>query len=191
MKILFFARHYTYLRLFEAPIISLAERGHQLHLVADRRESIGGRGMVERLAEQYPGITLGNTPGSGATAWSEFAQRLRYGIDYLRYLDPRYENTPHLIARARARAPRIVIRLAQVPPFRGAAGRALLGRMMRALERGLPVPQHFVEYRGEQAPDLVLIPPLVGLGSEQTDHLAVAKWLGLRTVLPVTSWDHL
>ena len=58
MKILFFARHYSYLRLFEASIAELAKRGHHLHLSADREEAMGGRRMVERLAEQYPDITL-------------------------------------------------------------------------------------------------------------------------------------
>ena len=73
MKILFFARHYSYLRLFESSISELARRGHQLHLSADREEAIGGRRMVEALAQQYPNITLGTTPGRAPGAWSEFA----------------------------------------------------------------------------------------------------------------------
>ena len=85
MKVLFFARHYSYLRLFEAAIGELARRGHHLHLSADREEAMGGRRMVERLAEEYPNITLGTTPGRAPGAWSEFARRLRLGIDYLRY----------------------------------------------------------------------------------------------------------
>ena len=48
MKILFFARHYSYLRLFESTIAELAERGHQIHLAADREETMGGRRMAER-----------------------------------------------------------------------------------------------------------------------------------------------
>ena len=69
--------------------------------------------MVERLAEQYPDITLGTTPGRASGAWSEFARRLRLGIDYLRYLDPRYADTPHLTRRARDRAPRSIVALAE------------------------------------------------------------------------------
>jgi hypothetical protein len=147
--------------------------------------------MVERLAAQYPGITLGNTPGRAVNAWTEFARRLRLGIDYLRYLDPRYQDAPHLIARAGDRAPRVVVRLAQFPPFRGAAGRAMLARILRTLERGIPIQRPLADFMRAQAPDLVLITPLVGLGSPQPDHLAAAKAVGLRTALPVTSWDHL
>ena len=43
----------------------------------------------------------------------------------------------------------------------------------------------------EQAPDVVLITPLVDLGSPQIDHYMSARALGLRTVLCVGSWDHL
>ena len=106
MKILFIARHYSYLRLFESAIAELARRGHTLTLAADREEALGGRQMVERLAAAHPSVTLADAPGRHAGAWSEVARRLRLGLDYLRFLDPRYERTPHLRRRARDRAPR-------------------------------------------------------------------------------------
>ena len=46
MKLLFFARHWTYLRNFESAIEELARRGHRVHMVADVEESMGGRQMV-------------------------------------------------------------------------------------------------------------------------------------------------
>ena len=188
MKILFFARHYSYLRLFESGIAELARRGHHIHLSADREESMGGRRMVERLAEMYPAITLGTTPGRAPDAWTEFARRLRLGIDYLRYFDPRYEDTPHLRTRARDRAPRSVVAIAE---RLGAGGRETFARLLRTLERGIPPSAQLEACIRQQAPDVVLITPLVELGSPQMDHLAAAKALGVRTALPVASWDHL
>ena len=188
MKILFFARHYSYLRLFESAIGELGRRGHQLHLSADREETMGGRRMVERLAEQYPNITLGTTPGRAPGAWSEFARRLRLGIDYLRYLDPRYADTPHLRTRARDRAPRSVVVIAErLRP----GGRDAFARLLRTLERGIPASPDLERYIAAQHPDVVLVTPLIELGSPQMDHLAAAKALGIRTALPVASWDHL
>src|SRR5688500_666029 len=105
MRILFLARHYSYLRLFESAIAGLAERGQAAH----RGETMGGRQMVEGLAERYPGVTLGTVPGRAAGPWAELARRLRLGLDYLRYLDPRYSATSHLVTRSRSRAPRIVV----------------------------------------------------------------------------------
>jgi len=188
MKVLFFARHYSYLRLFEAAITEIARRGHRLHLSADREEAMGGRRMVERLAEQYPTITLGTTPGRAPGAWSEFARRLRLGIDYLRYLHPRYASTPHLTRRARDRAPRSIVAMAERT---GVSGSAALGRLLRLLERGIPINPDIKAYIRGQAPDVVIITPLVELGSPQMDHLAAAKALGIKTVLAVASWDHL
>jgi hypothetical protein len=188
MKILFFMRHYTYVRLFESAITELARREHHLHLAADREESIGGRGLAERLAAQYPTITLGTTPVRAPNAWSEFARRLRLGIDYLRYLDPRYAATPHLTRRARDRAPRSIVAIAERT---GPRGSAMLGRLLRLLERGIPINHDLEQYIRDQAPDLVIIAPLVELGSPQMDHLAAAKALGMKTALTVVSWDHL
>ena len=64
MKLLFFARHWSYLRNFESAIEELAARGHALHLAVDREESMGGRQMVERLVARYPDrLSMGNAPG--------------------------------------------------------------------------------------------------------------------------------
>ena len=58
MKLLVCARHFGYLRNFEAALVVLAERGNQLHLTADRKESAGGLAMVQRLADRYPQVTV-------------------------------------------------------------------------------------------------------------------------------------
>ena len=186
MKILFIARHYSYLRLFESAIAELARRGHTLTLAADREEALGGRQMVERLAAAHPSVTLADAPGRHAGAWSEVARRLRLGLDYLRFLDPRYERTPHLRRRARDRAPRSIVRLSE-----SSFGAGRLGPVLRWLERGLPGAHQSEAFIRAQQPDLVLMTPLVDIGSPQLDHFAAARRLGVRTVLPVGSWDHL
>jgi hypothetical protein len=191
MKILFIARHYTYLRLFESAIEGLAARGHRITLAADRDESMGGRGMVQRIAARYPNVTLADAPSRHAGGWPDLVRRIRSALGYLRYLDPRYRNTPHLRRRAEERAPRIVVRLAGSRLawlFGGVTG---LTRLLRALERGVRPPRVVREFLEAEAPDVVLITPLVEIGSTQSDYLAAARALGLRTVLPVASWDHL
>jgi hypothetical protein len=57
---------------------------------------MGGRRMVARLAEQKPNITLGTHTRPRARRVGGVRTALRLGIDYLRYLDPRYAETPHL-----------------------------------------------------------------------------------------------
>jgi hypothetical protein len=186
VKILFIARHYSYLRMFESAIAELAARGHALTLAADREESMGGRQMVEQLAARYPNVRLASAPGRHTGAWAELARWIRLGLDYLRFVDARYDRTPHLRARARERAPRPVVWLAD-----SVVGPRPVRALLSMLERGLPPARGIVQFFESERPDLVLITPLVDIGSPQLDHTAAARRLGLRVVLPVASWDHL
>ena len=191
LKILFISRHYSYLRLFESAIEGLAAHGHHVVLAADREEAMGGRQMVDRIAARYPNVMLADVPNRRSGAWSELARRLRLGIDYFRFLDPRYARTIHFLKRAQDRAPRIVVRLANSRLGSWLGGPAGLLRMLRFLERGIPGARAIEGFISAQAPDVLLITPLVDIGSPQLDHLAAAQRLGVRTVLPVASWDHL
>ena len=191
MKILFLARHFSYLRNFESAIVELAERGHSLHLSADREESMGGAGLVERLAARYPQITIGWTPVREAGAWFELGRKLRLGIDYLRFLDPMYEDTPRLRRRAEERTPGPVRRLAALPGLRTPRGRRLLAGLLRQFELAIPRNPEVTAFLQKHQPDLVLITPLVDLGSPQIEPFMSARALGMRTVLCVGSWDHL
>jgi len=191
VKILFIARHYSYLRLFESAVVALAERGHQIVLAADRAETMGGRQMVERIAGRYPNVTVCDAPGRYTGAWAEVARKLRLGLDYLRFLEPRYLETPHLRQRAEERAPRVVVWLANSPLGTLVGGRRGLTALLSAAERGLPISAAMKQFLVEQQPDVVLITPLIDIGSPQLDHFAAARALGIRTVLPVGSWDHL
>jgi hypothetical protein len=192
MKILFLARHFGYLRNYESAIAALAARGHQLHLAADRDEAIGGRDLVERLAKQYPGhITIGWTPDREGDDWLWLATKFRLGQDFLRYLDPVYDNAAHLRRRAEERTPTLVLAAIRVLGIRTGIGRRVLGGILDVLEGAVPRNPALDAFIREQAPDVVLITPLVDLGSPQLDHLKSARALGLRTVLCVGSWDHL
>jgi hypothetical protein len=192
MKLLFFARHWSYLRNFESAIEALARRGHRVHMVVSVAEALGGRQMIERLVARYPEqLSMGEAPERARGGWFELARRLRHGLDCLRFLDPRYEMTPHLVARAHDRAPAVVLALLRLPVFRTDHDREWLARVLRVLERALPRVKALEQFIAAHQPDAVLITPLVELGSSQVDYLRAAKALGIRTVLPVSSWDHL
>ena len=77
MKLLFVARHFTYFRNFDGVIRQLAERGHQVHLAAEREESLGGRALVDRLAAASPAITVGEVPPRADQRWFSIATAIR------------------------------------------------------------------------------------------------------------------
>ncbi len=191
MKILFFARHFTYLRNFESVLVALAGRGHRVHVAVEHADQMGGAEMLERLHAAHPAITFGFSPKRD-DRWYSLAIRLRLGIDYLRYLGPAYADMPRLRSRARDRAPVAIVRLAERWPFRTAAGRRLLFACLHRVEQAVPTSPELTAFVREQAPDVVLFTPLIGVvASPQLDYLYTARALGLPTALCVWSWDHL
>jgi hypothetical protein len=172
-------------------IEALAARGHEVHLAAERGEELGGRDMVERLAAAHPGISIGWVPERDDT-WSVFVTRLRLTIDYLRYLDPAYDSTPKLRARARERVPRAGLWILAAAGAYTRIGRRAVGAVLRAFERAVPRCRTIDAFVERQQPDAVLLTPLVGVvASPQLDCLQSAKALGYPTALCVWSWDHL
>jgi hypothetical protein len=185
VTILFIARHFTYFRNFDSAIALLAERGHRVHLAADRDEAQGGAALVQALAGRYPNVTVGETPIRAAGRYTRVARALRLGLDYLRYSDPRYESMPKLRQRARERTPLLVLALARLP------WRRTIVRLLELVEEAVP-PQPAVDgFLRARSPDVLLVTPLIELGSPQLDYVRAARRLGLRSALCVWSWDHL
>ena len=191
MNVLFFARHYTYLRNFESVLVGLSERGHRVHIAFEHQDVLGGAGLVARLTAAYQGITAGLSPRRDDRYYS-LAIKLRFGIDYLRYLAPSYAQMPRLRLRARARAPMVVRRLTERWPFTTARGRSALVRLMSAIEQAMPCSPEILAFIRSHNPDVVLFTPLIGVvASPQLDYLYAARALRMPTALCVWSWDHL
>jgi hypothetical protein len=191
VKILFIARHYTYFRNYDAALRTLAAHGHRIHLAVEVEDKLGGDAAVKTLTEEYPSITAGMVPPRRPDTWSGVARRLRLGLDYLRYLDPFYDSAPLRRVRARGRTPRLLAALADPPIVRGARWRQMYGRALHRLDTAVPPPASIVEYIASQSPDVVLVTPLVDLGSQQIDYVRAAQQLGIPSGLPLWSWDHL
>ena len=186
MKVVFIARHFTYFRNFESVIAALAEHGHMVHLAADREEALGGRELVDRVAAAHPGqVTVGFTPILHWGRYRRLAGALRLGLDYLRYSDGRYDTTPRIRERAYERTPWFVLALAALP------GRSLMVWVLERLEQAVPRQLGIDAFLTEQRPDILLITPLIELGSPQLDYVRAARALGIRSALCVWSWDHL
>ncbi|MBM3778557.1 MAG: hypothetical protein FJW23_10005 [Acidimicrobiia bacterium] len=182
MKILFLARHYTYFRNFEDAIRLLAARGHRVHLAADREDH---RALADRLATECDGVTVGATPLVPETPSRQVGAALRLGLDALQYEEDRYRDAPRIRQRAEERAPAA----ARWASHR--FGRERADAWLQALARAVPPPEEVDAFLRAQAPDLVLLTPLIELGAPQLDYLRAARRLGVPTALAVWSWDHL
>ncbi len=191
MKILFFGRHYTYFRNFDSVLRGLAARGHEIHLAAERDEFIGGQHLVEALHAAHPNITFGEAPARVADDNAWVAARLRLGLDYLRYQHRIFDDAPTLRERAKDRTPSVFLRLGERVQRLGEWSRRAVVRVVRRLERAVPDDPAIVDYVRAQAPDVVLITPLINLGSSQIEYQRAARGLGIPNALCVWSWDHL
>jgi hypothetical protein len=192
VKVLFFLRGIHYDRIFENLLRELLERGHKIHVVlvqekSDQRED--KTRLFDEFWERYS-FSYEQLPRR-RDVWVVPAVATRYGLDYLRYLEPEYSSADPLRARAGERAPAVVRRLLTAPVFRGRRGRRLVGGVLRTSEAVLPVPRSLKKLIKAHDPDVVLVSPLVGLGSLEGDHVRAAQALGIPTVLVVASWDNL
>ncbi|MSO84128.1 MAG: hypothetical protein EXQ53_12680 [Acidobacteria bacterium] len=190
MRILFSVRNPSYVRHYESVLRALASRGHEVCLATERAGKASWPPSVIALAEACPAIRLSLTPTLADDPWWELATRLRQARFYLRFLEPAYRGTPALLVRARDRAPRLAIRLAE--SFRlGRFGRRLLVAVIDVLEQSTRTAAPFHRYLRERQPDLLVTTPLVILKTTQLDEARAALELGIRNVFAVASWDHL
>ena len=185
------------------------------------RTKLGEDVTAARLASASPRLTCGTTPerresvreflarsdrdatrsGGRRTspwsrdgreeAWESLGTTVRVLLDYLRFFDPVFAHAAALRERARKRVPRVYHRLVGLVSRGGAPARSLLTAILAGVERLIPPSDAIDAFIREQNPDLVLVTPLVELGSQQVDYVKSARRLGIRSALCVASWDNL
>jgi len=133
----------------------------------------------------------GDADASREDAWESLATTVRLLADYLRFFEPRFTNAHKLRDRAEKRLPRIHVRAVRLVARAGRPARRALGLLLYAAERLIPVHPPIAAFVGEHRPDLLLVTPLIELGSQQVDYVKAARALGVRSALCVASWDNL
>src|SRR5688500_10126869 len=191
MKILFSVSSFGFLRNFQSTIRLLAERGHAIHLIAERTDAIDGQKMVDGLRADHPSIEYEFVPSSRHRLWYALGTGVRAALDYWRYLDARWDHAPKLRWRAAEQAPAFAVTLAKLPILGTRAGLAVLMRLFHAIDRVMPPPGEVTDLFRRIQPDLMLLTPLLYFRSHQVDHIRSARELGIKSILGVGSWDHL
>jgi hypothetical protein len=207
VKVLLFVRELPYVTRIYAPVLNeLVDRDHAVHLAFtkstrwDRIER--GLAGLER-----PGITYGYAPHRReADGWRRVAWLVRALADLARYSDPRYDRAPRLRRRV---TEKVVVRIEKAknlePLGRALALRlahrlasgtdaSLSKRVIRAaarLEQAIPTCPQIDRFVREQAPDVVLVTPVVKYGSDEVEYLKSARRLGIPAAACVASWDNL
>jgi len=183
-------RHLGSLRIFESVVRQLAVGPHEILILAHRRDDLELGNAPDTLFADLPQIRWIWEEGQ-SNDWTEVAGTIRIWLDYLRYFEARYSDAPRLRMRVGERVPGLLRRITEWPLVRGCTGRRTLVACLRIIERVLPRQHTLDALMREYRPDLVMVTPLVHLGSNQVEVLRSARAFGVRTALCVASWDHL
>jgi hypothetical protein len=209
MRILFHVTLTTMLRHFESVLLSLAERGHTVRIASsERRPDVPHPAALAA----HEGISFVRAPGHRGDEWARSILEMRTLRDYLRYLDKRFDAAPKLRARAVRKMARTVTRekhshlVARCPQcdarlvdddvgrmFLGfrRGGVANLGQLLAQMEATIPSDRGIDDFLRAERPDVVLVTPLIKIGSSQPEYVKSAKALGIPVGFPVFSWDNL
>jgi hypothetical protein len=120
------------------------------------------------------------------------ARLVRGGMDYARYLHPRFADAPAL--RQRLARKGLPPALRGIDERLGTYGDGTVGRIvggLQTLERGIPVSPAIERFLEQHHPDVVVVSPLVDVGSDQVDVVRAARRRGIRVVAAIASWDNL
>ena len=187
MKILFLVHNLGKTRHFENVIQELSRRGHSIVVTAAHKRN---KPLKLGAFSDDKGVDVMPNPVRRLDAWEPFVRPLRQARDYLRFLDPNYENAAKLAERARIYAP---------PGWANRFGPGGSLRRRWTLVRGalelaedlVPSERYFELFIKSHAPDVVLVTPLVDFGSYQTDYVKSAHRLGVPVGFVPFSWDNL
>lgn len=191
MKFLVVLSHGLYLRHYGDFIETLIARGHHVRILRTSEKQVDDT-RLDRFSTDYPGILLAESSLTVRGGNWEVLDPLRALRDYLRYFHVAYSRSPALFERAARRIPRLFRRLME----QGKLGdqtwlRLGLDRLLLAIERAYPPDETLTQLLDREAPDTVLITPLIDFDYRQLDVLKATRNLGLRSALLVASWDNL
>jgi hypothetical protein len=186
LKIVFVMTHEGNVRNFEWTLDELIRRGHRVHIAFERRRG----GTPNGLLPERELLSLGFTPRIGRCSRGAAGIALRRVSDYVRYLDPSLRQSNVFGERAAGSLPwlvRFMTRFVSQHP----SVRTRIQRLLALAERSVPANDDVVRFLAKQRPNVLLVTPLVELGSPQVEYVRAARRLGIPSALLVASWDNL
>lgn len=194
MKILFILKQLGYIRHFDRVIAQLVDHGHHV--------TIGSQDGVREIPQSiagYSGVSVVSCPKKRGDSWREHASLLRRSSDYLRYLEPKYAKAGKLRARAFSKLIHTLSQGTREPNEGWSEAATSLSRLelrrlrefFRLMEDELPSDPDIRLFISDQDPDVILISPLVDIGSGQTEFVTAARALEIPVAMVLFSWDNL
>ncbi len=194
MKILFVLKHMNFVRHFAEVVATLADAGHEVCLACQDGETDAAKEFAG-----HPRITRVTAPRRRSDGLQDYVDLGRRARDYLRYLSPRYADACALRRRAFTKLIRgISLDSRPVEDSWSDAFLALnegerlrLGRFFERLEATFPSDPGAEAFIEGHQPDIVLLTPVVDVGTSQADWVRAARCTGRPVGMLLFSWDNL
>ncbi len=192
MKLLFVFRHAGCLRVFDSTLQALDRKGHQVKIAYNLAGERVGHELTDQLLSAVGGVEIEMAPQDKSSARARQMNLYAAAADRLRYFNPAYADAPKLVARAQGRIDKLGTRVNErLKSLVRVVGWVRGLEIIRTLTEALPPSATISEYLLSEAPDLVVISPLVDFGSEQLDYLHAALAAQIPVAVCVHSWDNL
>jgi hypothetical protein len=192
LDILFVMRHAGFVRNYQSTIVRLLNGGHRVHVAYQLyRRKHNETVLAKRLAATHERFTYGVAPPRERDEWGGMAMHLRLYLDYLRYLESHYRRAGRLRQRVAAGVPAVLRWVGLAAARLGDSGVSVLSAAIRALERCVPFSPGIRAFMESRPCSMLLLTPLVDVGSDQVDYIREASRRGIPTALCVASWDNL
>jgi len=111
-------RSTVYVRNFESTLRMLADRGHDVHVVAHPHPP----DPIDLICRESPRVRYSPGLAVPVNPWSFLGIELRRAADYLRYFGPEYADASYLRRRAKRRVPQWFAAALQRPLVGSRAG---------------------------------------------------------------------
>lgn len=194
MRVLFILKQLGYVRHFTSVVRALADNGHAVRLAAPDGE-VG----LPKALEGLPLVTVTTVDRKRRDDWREYVSLIRRSSDYLRYLTPPFSGARKLRARAYEKLVQTLSNGVRMPaPGDAEIGLGLtadeqtrLQTLLRKVNDLIPSDASLEAWLESESPDIVLITPLIDIGSSQADYVRACRAAGIPVVLLLFSWDNL
>ena len=196
MRVLFILKQMGYIRHFTPVVRALAGRGDTVRLAAQDADR---KPELPDALQGLETLSLTTCDRKRRDEWRDYVSLLRRSADYLRYLTPPFADARKLRARAFEKLVRTLSNGVRDPrPGEAEIALALtteeqdrLRRVLQMVGEVIPADCSLRTWLQTEAPDVVLITPLIDLGSSQAEYVKACRAVGIPVVMLLFSWDNL
>ena len=190
MKFVFISPHAGFYRHYDQLVRKLIAKGDNVHILFgdDPTQKFSDRAVKSVLAD-FPQVKIGNALNR-SDEWTGLLETTREMRHYRIYLKPNHPS-PQIGVRRREKFPKVFRPLSRSSIGKKIFASALMGSVLRWIEKIAPPDKLISEWLNQEKPDAVIAVTNISSRVPSTDYLKAAKKTGIPTIISIASWDNL